>query len=224
LPSWVQSGETKPAPMPLLLVQAFVNTWDADAGRDLLREPDEARRWLGEAGLGPGDQVPDPEGLRLARDVREGIRALLTANGGGPAADPGALRALRGLSSMCRFEASVGPDGRVGLEPVPVTVGAEGLGAGGLAAEGRAAEGRAAGGLGAGGLAAGGLAAGLFRLVLIMRDAQLDGTWPRLKACRNPDCRWAFYDRSHSRRGAWCDMASCGNRLKNRALRQRQKA
>jgi predicted RNA-binding Zn ribbon-like protein len=204
LPSWVQSGETKPAPMPLLLVQAFVNTWDADAGRDLLREPDEARRWLGEAGLGPGDQVPDPEGLRLAQDVREGIRALLTANGGGPAAEPEALRALRGLSSMCRFEASVGPDGRVELEPVPVTAGAEGQGAGGLAA--------------------GGLAAGLFRLVLIMRDAQLDGTWPRLKACRNPDCRWAFYDRSHSRRGAWCDMASCGNRLKNRALRQRQKA
>jgi predicted RNA-binding Zn ribbon-like protein len=59
-------------------------------------------------------------------------------------------------------------------------------------------------------------------LLLAMRDAQRDGTWPRLKACGNPDCRWAFYDRSHSRAGAWCDMATCGNRIKNRRLRQRQ--
>ena len=39
----------------------------------------------------------------------------------------------------------------------------------------------------------------------------------------NPDCRWAFYDRSHSGAGAWCDMATCGNRIKNRRLRQRQR-
>jgi predicted RNA-binding Zn ribbon-like protein len=53
--------------------------------------------------------------------------------------------------------------------------------------------------------------------------AQRDGTWPRLKACGNPDRRWAFYDRSHSRVGAWCDMNTCGNRIKNRKLRQRQR-
>ena len=39
------------------------------------------------------------------------------------------------------------------------------------------------------------------RLLLIIRDAQGDGTWDRLKACRNPDCRWAYYDRSHAGRG-----------------------
>jgi predicted RNA-binding Zn ribbon-like protein len=60
-------------------------------------------------------------------------------------------------------------------------------------------------------------------LLLAIRDAQHDGTWPRLKACGNPDCRWAFYDRSHSQVGAWCNMASCGNRIKNRRLRQRQR-
>jgi predicted RNA-binding Zn ribbon-like protein len=63
---------------------------------------------------------------------------------------------------------------------------------------------------------------GLLALLLIIRDAQHDGTWRRLKTCGNPDCRWVFYDRSHSRRGAWCDMASCGNLIKNRNLRARR--
>jgi predicted RNA-binding Zn ribbon-like protein len=67
------------------------------------------------------------------------------------------------------------------------------------------------------------LEAGLLTLLLVIRDAQHDGTWQRLKACGNPDCRWAFYDRSHGRAGAWCDMATCGNRIKNRRLRQRQR-
>jgi len=66
------------------------------------------------------------------------------------------------------------------------------------------------------------LADGLAGLLLAIRDAQADGGWDRMKLCGNPDCLWAFYDRSHSRRGAWCDMASCGNRLKNRSLRARR--
>ncbi len=65
--------------------------------------------------------------------------------------------------------------------------------------------------------------AGLLTLLLAIRDAQRDATWQQLKACRNPDCQWAFYDRSHSRAGAWCDMATCGNRIKNRRLRQRHR-
>ena len=66
------------------------------------------------------------------------------------------------------------------------------------------------------------LADGLAGLLLTIRDAQADGSWDRMKLCGNPDCLWAFYDRSHSRQGAWCDMASCGNRLKNRSLRARR--
>ncbi len=66
------------------------------------------------------------------------------------------------------------------------------------------------------------LADGLAGLLLTVRDAQAADSWDRLKLCGNPDCLWAFYDRSHSRRGAWCDMASCGNRLKNRTLRARR--
>jgi predicted RNA-binding Zn ribbon-like protein len=66
------------------------------------------------------------------------------------------------------------------------------------------------------------LADGLAALLLTICDAQADGSWDRLKLCGNADCLWAFYDRSHSRRGAWCEMASCGNRLKNRSLRARR--
>lgn len=66
------------------------------------------------------------------------------------------------------------------------------------------------------------LRAGLLSLLLIIRDAQRDGSWARLKVCGNSECRWAFYDRSHSRRGAWCDMATCGNLIKNRNLRARR--
>jgi predicted RNA-binding Zn ribbon-like protein len=46
-----------------------------------------------------------------------------------------------------------------------------------------------------------------------------EGTWPRLKACRN--CHWAFYDTSKNRSGTWCSMQLCGNRLKTRRFRSR---
>jgi predicted RNA-binding Zn ribbon-like protein len=64
----------------------------------------------------------------------------------------------------------------------------------------------------------------LVELLLIIRDAQRDGTWGRLKACANDECQWAFYDRSRNHGGTWCEMAACGNKLKNRAFRARSKA
>jgi predicted RNA-binding Zn ribbon-like protein len=51
--------------------------------------------------------------------------------------------------------------------------------------------------------------------------AMQDGTWSRLKACRN--CRWAFYDYSRNRAAGWCSMSLCGNRLKTRAYRARRR-
>jgi predicted RNA-binding Zn ribbon-like protein len=61
-------------------------------------------------------------------------------------------------------------------------------------------------------------------LLVVIRDAQRDGSWARLKACANEDCRWIFYDQSRNRGGSWCDMAACGNRLKNRDFRARHRA
>jgi predicted RNA-binding Zn ribbon-like protein len=188
-PSWVPDQEIKPAPMPLLLVQSFVNTWDGDNRSDLLLDPAAARDWLTGAGLWSANRAPDPAELHLARGVREGIRAMLVANGGGPRPAPGALQPLQAVAQAARPTLQIGPSGQVSLSPEPADRSD----------------------------------AGLLTLLLVIRDAQRDGTWPRLKACGNPDCRWAFYDRSHSRAGAWCDMATCGNRIKNRKLRQRQR-
>ena len=56
----------------------------------------------------------------------------------------------------------------------------------------------------------------------IVYTATVDGTWPRLKACRRDICRWLFYDRSRNRSGVWCSMAVCGNRTKTRAYRSRR--
>jgi predicted RNA-binding Zn ribbon-like protein len=189
MPSWVPGEESKPAPMPLLLVQSFVNTWDGDHGSDLLLDPAAARDWLTDAGLWSSERAPDPTELHLARGVREGIRAMLAANAGGLPPEPGDLALLQSAAQALRPALRVGTGGQVILGPEP----------------------------------AGRSDAGLLTLLLTIRDAQHDGTWPRLKACGNPDCRWAFYDRSHSRVGAWCDMATCGNRIKNRKLRQRQR-
>ncbi len=59
-------------------------------------------------------------------------------------------------------------------------------------------------------------------LLAAVHDAQVAGTWARLKTCADPGCRWAFYDASRNRAGAWCSMAGCGNRAKARALRARR--
>lgn len=64
----------------------------------------------------------------------------------------------------------------------------------------------------------------LLSVLLVIKDAQLDGSWELLKACANDECQWAFYDRSRNHGGTWCVMASCGNKLKNRDFRARKRA
>jgi predicted RNA-binding Zn ribbon-like protein len=189
LPSWASHLESKLAPPPLLLVQAFVDTLDLDLRTDVLAHSDEARAWLADAGLREEDQPGFDADLRLAREARESLRAMIGRNTGGPPLTDAELRPLEQVTSQAAPRLEVIADGRVGL----------GTGDG-----------------------AGRLADGLAGLLLAVRDAQADGSWDRLKLCGNPDCRWAFYDGSRSHQGAWCEMASCGNRLKNRTLRARR--
>lgn len=54
--------------------------------------------------------------------------------------------------------------------------------------------------------------------------AMVKGSWQRLKACANPDCKWSFYDGSPNRAGTWCEMSVCGSRAKMRAYRRRRTA
>ena len=67
-----------------------------------------------------------------------------------------------------------------------------------------------------------GIAGALARLLVPVFQSMLDGSWLRVKVCRAPDCRWAFYDHSRNRSGAWCEMAVCGNRAKVRTYRSRR--
>jgi predicted RNA-binding Zn ribbon-like protein len=57
-------------------------------------------------------------------------------------------------------------------------------------------------------------------VVAVFVRASLDGSFRRLKACRN--CRWSFYDYSPNRSATWCSMQLCGNRTKTRAYRRRK--
>lgn len=51
--------------------------------------------------------------------------------------------------------------------------------------------------------------------------AELDGRWDRFRICGDPGCSAVFYDHSRNRSGKWCSMATCGNRAKVRAFRER---
>jgi predicted RNA-binding Zn ribbon-like protein len=64
----------------------------------------------------------------------------------------------------------------------------------------------------------------LGRVLAIVYGAMVDGSWNRLKACRNHGCRWAFYDYSRNRSASWCSMQLCGNRTKTRVYRRRHGA
>jgi hypothetical protein len=64
----------------------------------------------------------------------------------------------------------------------------------------------------------------LARLLQLVVVARIEGLWPRLKACPNDECNWAFYDFSKNRSSKWCTMKRCGNLMNARAYRRRRGA
>jgi len=60
------------------------------------------------------------------------------------------------------------------------------------------------------------------RLLLALERLQCEDAWPRLKACTDEGCHWAFYDATRNRSRTWCSMDVCGNREKTRRYRQRK--
>jgi predicted RNA-binding Zn ribbon-like protein len=186
---WPGDDEPKPAPEPLLVIQALVNTVERPDGADRLAQPSDARPWLVDNDLLAPRAHMTEDDLELVRGVREALRAMLVHNAGGPPPNKAALAMLRTVANGATARADLGDNGEVGL-----------------AAHGDALRDR------------------LVQLLLIIRDAQRDGSWARLKACANDECQWAFYDRSRNHGGTWCEMAACGNKLKNREFRARRKA
>jgi predicted RNA-binding Zn ribbon-like protein len=62
------------------------------------------------------------------------------------------------------------------------------------------------------------------RLLMAVEHLQCHGAWPRLKACTEDSCQWAFYDTTRNRSRTWCSMDVCGNREKTRRYRERKGA
>jgi predicted RNA-binding Zn ribbon-like protein len=68
-----------------------------------------------------------------------------------------------------------------------------------------------------------GVRGALARIGIAAHTAATDGLWWRLKICSSDTCGWAYYDHSKNRSRQWCEYG-CGNRIKTRAYRARQKA
>jgi predicted RNA-binding Zn ribbon-like protein len=50
------------------------------------------------------------------------------------------------------------------------------------------------------------------------------GDVARVKVCANTDCGWVMYDESRNRTRQWCEASECGNLIKVRRFRQRQRS
>jgi predicted RNA-binding Zn ribbon-like protein len=186
---WAGDAESRPAPAPLTRIQALVNTVELPEGPDRLADAADARPWLVTAGLLANGAELRQADLNLVRGVREGLRAMLVHNAGGPPPSANAFAPLREVATDGIARTDFDEHGEVVLSAAGDSVSAR-----------------------------------LTELLLIIRDAQRDGTWARLKACGNDECQWAFYDRSRNHGGTWCEMSSCGNKLKNREFRARRRA
>ena len=178
-------GDREPAPEPLRLVQAFVNTLDIENGVELLHAPDDLERVLVAIGAMRGSTAPLHDGdLRVALEAREALRALALANSGVPLPDdvpPTLQRVARAAQFSLELE-----DGRLRLVA-----------------------------------GAGGVDGILGRMLAIVHESMVDGTWSRLKGCPRDVCHWLFYDRSRNGSSKWCAMSVCGNRTNTKAYRRR---
>jgi CGNR zinc finger protein len=50
-----------------------------------------------------------------------------------------------------------------------------------------------------------------------------DGRLSRLRVCQRPDCGWVYYDGSKNRSARWCSSDPCGDVMKARAYRSRNR-
>lgn len=110
-------GNRTPAPEPLRLVQAFVNTVDIENGIEELMDAASLRRALVRIGALPRSASPLGEDeLEKALELREALRRLLLVNAG-EEADPEALAALEHASTAARLSIRFERDGTPTLLP-----------------------------------------------------------------------------------------------------------
>jgi predicted RNA-binding Zn ribbon-like protein len=66
--------------------------------------------------------------------------------------------------------------------------------------------------------------AGLSSVVAELYDGSRNRTLDRLKMCASDECRRVFFDRSKPATRRWCMSSLCGNRMKTRNYRERQRS
>ncbi|MGJ4942405.1 CGNR zinc finger domain-containing protein [Bradyrhizobium sp. HKCCYLS1011] len=64
---------------------------------------------------------------------------------------------------------------------------------------------------------------GLSALAIELHEGDISGALDRLKTCASDECLRVFYDRSKPATRRWCMSDLCGNRMKTRAYRERQR-
>lgn len=183
-----------PSDTDLQRIVDFVNTRRADG--DELGTPEQLTSWLRTHDLLPEPGQADSDGRERAVWLREGLRALLAGNNAEPVTSP----RPDGLDPTARTQLvtlTAALPLRLDVSSIPprlVPQSSEPID---------------------------------HALTILLADvatAVSAGTWPRLKACREPSCRWAFYDQSRNHGRTWCSMNVCGNRVKVRASQRRRTA
>jgi predicted RNA-binding Zn ribbon-like protein len=107
-------GSRAPAPGPLRLVQALVNTLNAELGQDLLGTAADATRWLQAAGLLSAASPLGGAEHRGLVELREAIRQVLATHTEGRE-DAQAARRLSVALACCRLAPAIDPAGGVAL-------------------------------------------------------------------------------------------------------------
>lgn len=182
----------EPAPGRLRIVQAFLNSTDLEDDLEAFDTPARLHAWAVAHGLAGADLRVTERDRERAILLREGLRDLIAAHTGGRAA-------------AAHEDAFRAARDRVNdaLAEVSLVVT--------FADDGPDLRSRTS------------TIDDVFgELAAIVYTAAIDGTWQRLKTCRNDACRWAFYDASKNHSGAWCSMAICGSKHKARTYRKRQ--
>jgi predicted RNA-binding Zn ribbon-like protein len=171
-----------PAPPPLDLVQAFINSVDLEDGIEEFATVESLRAWVATHVPSTGNAVSEADRLGAIR-LREALRNVVE----------------HGITG------EAGRELQQELNTIPLILRVDTGGLPELVAR------------------QDDLDAVIAKVLAAVYQAMIDGTWNRLKICRNDVCRWAFYDASKNGSGVWCSMATCGSKAKARAYRRRMK-
>jgi len=116
-PAHREPGDRTPAPLPLGLVQRFMNTVDLLTHKDILMTPEAMRTWLTARGLLDVGSHLTVEEFQRALTLRRALRALAGSHGGA-AVDADTSETLNHIARSAALAARFAENGSVTLEPV----------------------------------------------------------------------------------------------------------